>query len=134
MLRTVLDPFRLTSLLSVRLARRTAPVVAGRTRGWEAALERMLLQPVVLHWDGDLSPQQPDVDRRKASLPRPSALAESDLEEWAHLPYAAAWARAAELPTTELRHLLDYERSHGHRARFERLLQHRVDLIERHTG
>jgi hypothetical protein len=134
MKRTVVDPVRLIALLTARVLRRTSLVAARGSRRWETALQNALEAPV-LQWAGPWAvvaePLQPQAPRGPLAH---VGLTDDELAAWAALPFPAASARAASLDTPDLRHLLDYERCHGHRVRFERLLENQVELLERRTG
>lgn len=129
-LRRIADPFRLTALLPLRVARHVSLLVARGSRRWELLVEQALADPVVLRgWEGasartaDLQPV------RDGPPPRPVVvdLTDDDLADWAQMPYASATARAADLEPSGLQLLLDYEQSHGHRPRFVQLLRRRID-------
>ena len=156
MLRRVLDPVRLLAVLPLRITRYAALRVARGSRTWEQLVDRALTEPVLLRgWDGGapvpvVEPSSregegadgepgPAVVRAAEGEPGPELpvdltgrevvdLTEDELADWAQMPYAAASARARELEPEGLRTLLEYERRHGHRPRFEQLLQHRLDV------
>lgn len=130
MLRTLIDPFRLTAALTLRATRYTALLVARSSRRWEMLVEQALAEPVLLRgWEGASSAASP--------LPRPTRdddvvdLTDDDLVDWAQMSYSAAAARASRLQGDGLRTLLDYERAHGHRPRFVSLLRRRLHDEER---
>ncbi|MFN8149256.1 MAG: hypothetical protein U0R76_17540 [Candidatus Nanopelagicales bacterium] len=132
-LRTLIDPFRLTAALSLRATRYAALLIARSSRRWEALVEHALAEPVLLRgWEGA---------SRAATPPRhPSRgdavvdLTHDDLADWAPTAYSTASARASELQGEDLRALLDYEQAHGHRLRFVQLLRRRLDDEARSTG
>ena len=155
-LRRVLDPVRLLAVLPLRITRYAALRVARGSRTWEQLVDRALTEPVLLRgWDGGAPVPVVEPSSREGTgadgEPRPAAvpaaegepdpevpvvltgrevvdLTEDELADWAQMPYAAASARARELEPEGLRTLLEYERRHGHRPRFEQLLQHRLDV------
>lgn len=153
-LRRVLDPVRLLAVLPLRITRYAALRVARGSRTWEQLVDRALTEPVLLRgWDGGapvpvVEPSSregegADGETRHAAVRAAGGepevpvdltaaedvdLTEDELADWAQMPYAAASARARELEPEGLRTLLDYERRHGHRLRFEQLLQHRLDV------
>lgn len=149
MLRRLLDPLRLMAVLPLRVTRYAALRVVRGTRSWELLVDRALTEPVLLRgWDGapsqiaegaDEQPAGPLADERSpepATEPDDTAdpapevvdLTDTDLADWAQMPFAEATARARELEPGGLRVLLAYEREHGHRARLEQLLRHRLDV------
>lgn len=134
MLRRIADPLRLTALLPLRLTRYVSLVVARGAHRWELLVEQALTDPVVLRgWDGasnraaDPQPPAPGPPERTHVVD----LTDDDLADWAQMPFASASARAADVDGEGLRALLDYERAHGHRPRFEQLLRRRLDEVER---
>lgn len=140
-LRRLLDPVRLLTVLPLRLTRRGAVAVARGSRRWELVLEKALDEPRrLLAWDAAGSRDVPAGPPTPPAAPASSHgepgeptggvidLTEEDLADWAQMPFAAATARARELEPERLRALLDYECAHGHRQRFLQLLQHRLDL------
>ncbi|MFN8157045.1 MAG: hypothetical protein U0R68_06490 [Candidatus Nanopelagicales bacterium] len=132
-LRTLIDPFRLTASLTLRATRYAALAIARSSRRWEMLVEQALAEPVLLRgWEG--------ASRAATPPPRPARddvvvdLTDDDLADWAQMPYSSATARASELQGEDLRTLLDYERAHGHRPRFVQLLRRRLADEERSTG
>jgi hypothetical protein len=143
-LRRLLDPVRLLTVLPLRLTRRGAVAVARGSRRWELVLEKALDEPRrLLAWDAAEPHDEPVGQPPRPSSTVPAAgdreeqddggggvvdLTEDDFADWAQMPFAAATARARELEPERLRALLDYECEHGHRQRFVQLLQHRLDV------
>lgn len=156
MLRRLLDPLRLMTVLPLRLTRYAAVRVARGTRSWELLVDRALTEPVLLRgWDGarqlreegavaergeplaDEEDGEPVAVREGTvdQTPEVVDITETDLADWAQMPFAEATALARELEPDRLHALLDYERQHGHRPRFEQLLRNRIDIgPDRGTG
>jgi hypothetical protein len=140
-MRYLADPFRLSAVLSLRVTRYVSLVVARSSRRWEHLVEQALSEPVLMRgWQGTAgtdpepgtgrpapTPAAPVVDPADGTRTDGADLTEEELADWAQMPFSTATARARELEGGDLRALLDYERSHGHRPRFEQLLQRRLD-------
>lgn len=136
MLRRIIDPIRLPVALSLRFTRVVSLIVARSSRRWELLVEHALTEPAVLRgWDGAAAHSSDPPPVRAEPGPETTALlSEDELADWARMPFSSATARVSTLHGDELRVLLDYERSHGHRPRFVQLLERRIDESDREAG
>jgi hypothetical protein len=111
-----LDLVRRTLLPPVQLSRGAAVVAARTLRHWELVLA-------------------PDPDHVAARSRWISADDETDagqdppVDDWAELSLSDAQARLSSCDAIDLQALLDYERSHGHRPRYQLLLEQRLATI-----
>lgn len=120
------DQARQVLLPPVRFAR-TGAVAAARTiRHWELMLEGAESPEVEVlgHQSESDAPEQ----RQQQPGFRGAEIASSDLpvEDWPELSYADAQSRLASCDEGDLRTLLAYEQSHGHRAQYILLLEQRL--------
>lgn len=118
-----IDHARQALLPPVRLARAGAVVLATTVRHWELVLEgedRPTAVPGRSHDDAGLQGKLEPAAHASASTDR------LPVEDWAELSYADAQARLATCDADDLRTLLDYERSHGHRPQYTNLLEQRL--------
>jgi len=85
----------------------------------------------VRHWELVLGGEDPDAETTAASAESSERVTrdtrdELPVDDWAELSYADAQAKLAACDADEVRALLDYERSHGHRPQYTLLLEQRL--------
>lgn len=115
-----LDRARTALLPVVRLAREGAVTVARTVRHWELALEGTTLADDE-HLADLAAPRAVDLREQRGESPLP-------VEDWAELSFADAQARLTSCDDADLRSLLEYERTHGHRPQYTLLLEQKLAL------
>ncbi len=126
MMRDLVEPFGLLVALPPRVARHGAILVARAAHRAELLVEQALTEPVALRgWSGvaldDVGPAASAV----VDL-TDNGLAATESATGQGQRFGSVSERSAQPDAADLRALLDHERTHGNRARFEQLLRRRL--------
>lgn len=118
------DQARQVLLPPVRAARVSAVAMARTARHWELLLEGAGSPSDAASDVPETSGPQDDKEHDQHAGPKPVS---SDLPvaDWPELSYADAQARLGTCDAADLRILLSYEESHGHRPQYVALLEQR---------